>query len=157
MNMTSSLCKSRTIVMIDTLNKLSIRMLEYASTISNHIVVFNISDDQEQDEELRQSYALLNTDIPLYIEHYSNSKDIVDILLDFIGSEEYGCRGDESIIFVVGEIIVEMPWLKILHNGTGKYIEKRLSQQDNIKVARVPFRYKGSSKFSIPHPKFAHF
>lgn len=132
---------NRVIVPLASINKASIRALKYAHTISDHVVAFSVTIDEESGEKLRQKYALLNTKIPLHIE-YSPYRWIVDPLLKFIESEEYNYKKGDMITVILPEFEVRKSWQRILHNGSGRYISKRLLKYKHIVVATMPLQLK---------------
>lgn len=133
--------RNRVIVLMSSVNRASIRALRYAETISDHVVAFNVSIDPESGEKIRQRYSLLQTKVPLHIK-YSPYRKIVDPLLEFIDSEEYQYTKGDMITVIVPEFEVRKRWQRILHNGTGQYIAKRLLKYKHIVVATMPLQLK---------------
>lgn len=133
--------RNRVIVPIASINRASIRALRYAETISDHVVAFNVSIDPENGKKVRQRYSLLNTEIPLHIE-YSPYRKIVDPLLEYIDSEEYNYTKGDMITVIVPEFEVKKGWQRILHNGSGRYIARRLLKYKHIVVATMPLQLK---------------
>lgn len=131
--------KNRVIVPIASVNKASIRALKYANTISDHVTAFSVTIDQESGEKLRKKYDSLHTVIPLYIK-YSPYRKIVDPLLEFIDSAEYDYKKGDIITVILPEFQVRKWWQHILHNGSGRYIEKRLLKYKHIVVATMPLQ-----------------
>lgn len=132
---------NRVIVPVESINKASIRALKYAKTISDHVVAFNVSIDEESAEKLKQKYALLGTQVPLHVE-YSPYRKIVDPLLSYIESEEYNYNKGDIITVIMPEFEVSKGWQRILHNGSGRYIAKRLLKYKHIVVATIPLQLK---------------
>lgn len=132
---------NRVIVPIDSVNRASIRALKYAETISDHVVAFNVSIDPASGEKIRQRYALLHTRVPLHVK-YSPYRKIVDPLLEFIDSEEYNYTKGDMITVIVPEFEVKKGWQRMLHNGSGRYIARRLLKYKHIVVATMPLQLK---------------
>lgn len=133
--------KNRVIVPIASINKASIRALKYANTISDHVTAFSVTIDEESGEKLRNKYDTLHTNIPLVIK-YSPYRKIVDPLLEYIDSEEYNYKKGDMITVILPEFQVRKWWQRILHNGSGRYIEKRLLKYKHIVVATMPLQLK---------------
>lgn len=131
--------RNRVIVPIESINKASIRALRYARTISDYVIAFNVSIDEESGEKIKKRYALLNTDIPLIVK-YSPFRRIVEPLLKFIESEEYNYKKGDMITVILPQFIVRKRWHNILHNKTRVYIEKELLKHKHIVVATMPLQ-----------------
>lgn len=136
--------RNHVIVLLESINRASIRALKYAETISDHVVAFNVSIDPETGEKVKEKYALLNTKIPLYVK-YSPYRKIADPLLEFIDSEEYHYKKGDIITVILPEFEVKREWQRILHNGTGRYIARRLLKYKHIVVATMPLQLKDES------------
>lgn len=130
---------NRVIVPIESINKASIRALKYANTISDNVIAFNVAIDEDSAEKTRQRFDLLRTDIPLHIE-YSPYRRIVEPLLNFINSEKYNYKKGDIITVILPEFEVSKGWQRILHNGYGRYIAKRLLKYQHIVVATIPLQ-----------------
>jgi len=133
--------KNRVIVPIASINRASIRAIRYAKTISDNVVAFNVSIDEEEGERLKKKYALLKTDIPLYVK-YSPFRKVVDPLLKFIESEEYSYRKGDMITVILPQFSVKSWWHRYLHNQSRVYIEKQLLKHKHIVVATMPLQLK---------------
>lgn len=131
--------KNRVIVPVESINKASIRALKYAETISDHVVAFNVSIDKESGEKVKQRYEMLHTKVPLHVK-YSPYRKIVDPLLAFIESEEYNYTKGDMITVILPEFEVKRRWQRILHNGSGRYIARRLLKYKHIVVATMPLQ-----------------
>ncbi len=131
--------RNRIIVPIQSVNKSSVRALRYARTISHNITAFSVAIDEEGEEKIRNSYSRLKTDIPLTVV-YSPFRRVVDPLLDFIESEEYNYQPGDMITVILPQFSVKKWWQKLLHNGTGKYIERQLLKHKHIVVATIPLQ-----------------
>jgi amino acid transporter len=131
--------RNRVIVPIESVNKASIRALRYARTISDHVIAFNVSIDEESGEKIKKRYALLDTDIPLIVK-YSPFRRIVEPLLKFIESEEYNYKKGDMITVILPQFVVRKRWHNILHNKTRVYIEKELLKHKHIVVATMPLQ-----------------
>lgn len=133
--------KNRVIVPIASINKASIRAIRYARTISDNVVAFNVSIDEEEGEKLKKKYSLLKTDIPLYVK-YSPFRKIAEPLLKFIESEEYSYKKGDMITVILPQFSVKSWWQRYLHNQSGRYLEKQLFRHKHIVVATMPLQLK---------------
>ena len=81
--------KRYVIVPIDTLNKSFLKALNYARTISDNIIVFHVSVDDEATEKLLKKWDEYNVGIPIVVKN-SPYRHIVGPLVKYIESDEYG-------------------------------------------------------------------
>jgi amino acid transporter len=132
---------NRVIVPVESINRASIRALRFAKTISDKVVAFNVSIDEENGKKIRERYDLLQTDIPLIIK-YSPFRKVVDPLLKFIESAEYEYTKGDMITVILPQFSVKNWWNKFLHNRTTKFIEKQLLKHKHIVVAVMPLQLK---------------
>ena len=133
--------KNRVIIPIESINRASVRAIRYAKTISDHVVAFNVSTDEESGEKIKQKYALLKTDVPLYVK-YSPYRKVFEPLIKFIESEEYDYVKGDMITVIIPEFEVHKWWQKILHNQSGRHISRQLLNYKHIVVATMPLQMK---------------
>lgn len=131
--------QNRVIVPIDSVNRSSVRALRYAKTISDNVTAFNIVIDRESEEKNKQRYNLLHTDIPLIIK-YSPYREIVEPLLEYISSAEYGLTDGEIVSVILPQFHVQKRWQSFLHNNTTSNIQKALLKHKHIVVCTIPFQ-----------------
>ena len=130
---------NRAIVPLASITRASLRALRYAQTISDHVIAFNVSIDEESGKKLEKKYAMLHTKIPLYVK-YSPYRQIVEPLLEFIDSEEYNYTKGDMITVVLPEFEVKRGWQHFLHNGTGRFVMRQLLKYKHIVVATMPLQ-----------------
>lgn len=144
LNIREGAYQNRVIVPLQSVNRASVRALRYAKTISNHVVAFNVSIDEDQKREMQQKYLRLNTDIPLVVR-YSPFRRVVAPLLEFIKSEEYNWQKGDMITVILPKFTVTSWWQNLLHNHTTFFIEKELLKHKHIVVAVMPLQLKSDN------------
>jgi len=132
---------NRVIVPIESVNKASIRALRYAKTISNNVVAFCVTVDEEGEKKVQERYSHMKTDIPLVVK-YSPFRKVVVPLLNFIESEEYCYKKGDMITVILPQFKVKSWWHKILHNHSGVFIQKELLKHKHIVVSTMPLQLK---------------
>jgi hypothetical protein len=137
--------RNRVIVPVESINKASIRALRYARTISDNVIAFNVSIDEEQGKKIREKYDLMNTDIPLIIK-YSPFRKVVDPLLRLIESEEYDYQKGDIITVILPQFVVRTWWNKILHNQTRVFVERQLLKHKHIVISTMPLQMKDDDR-----------
>lgn len=126
------------IVPIASLNKASIGALQYAHSISDHVIAINISTDMESMEKLKNKWSKLDTDIQL-VTKYSPYRAVITPLLDSIESIANEANEDEKITVIVPQFVTHDRGNEILHNNTGFFIRETLLRNDNIIVSTFPY------------------
>lgn len=140
-DLTKDIYRNRVIVPIESLNKSSIRALRYAKTISDNVTAFSIAVDDRSEEKIRKTYALIKSDIPLYVRK-SPYRKVVEPLLRFIESEEYDYQPGDMITVILPQFSVHKWWHRVLHNRTSSYIVKELMKHKHIVVSTMPLQMK---------------
>ncbi len=128
------------IVIVGTLNKSSLKAINYARRLSNdiNIVAFHVSSDEEEASALRKKWAQCGMRIPLIIRN-SPYREIVGPLAEYVESEEHGSAAGDMITVVIPQFIVNTWWKNIYHNQTGYAIRKRLLHDRHIATITVPY------------------
>ncbi|MFL0195249.1 APC family permease [Clostridium sp. WILCCON 0269] len=130
--------KRYVIVPIDTLNKSFLKALNYARTISNNIIVFHVSVDDEATDKLLKKWHEYNIGIPIIVKK-SPYRSIVGPLVKFIESEEYTAGSKDTVTVVLPQFVVTKWWGNILHNQTALFIKTMLLRRRNIAIVTVPY------------------
>lgn len=141
---------NRVIVPIASINKASIRALRYARTISDNVVAFNVSIDEEQGKKVREKYNMLDTDIPLIVK-YSPFRRVVEPLLMFIESAEYDYQKGDIITVILPQFVVKRWWNNALHNHTRAIIERQLIRHKHIVICTMPLQMKDDDRVLKSH------
>ena len=134
--------RNHVIVPIESVNKVSIRGLRYARTISSNIVAFNVATTPELEEKMRERWALLGTDVPLIIK-YSPYRKVVEPLLEFIQTyEHHNYKRGDMITVILPQFSLRAWWQVFLHNQSRWFIQKELLTHKHIVVAIMPLQLK---------------
>lgn len=143
---------NRVIVPIESINKSSIRALRFAKTISDNVIAFCVSTDEESGKKVQERYGMLKNDIPLIIK-YSPFRRVVDPLLKFIESTEYDYKKGDMITVILPQFSVKRWWHKVLHNQTRVFVERELLKHKHIVVAVMPLQLKDDD-LVLKSPKY---
>jgi hypothetical protein len=126
------------IVPIVSLNKSVIKTLNYAKCLSNDIVAFHVSVDDEETEKLQKKWKQYNIDIPLIIKT-SPYRGVLEPLTNYIFSEEHPSKKGDIITVVLPQFVVNRWWGNVLHNQTAIFVRNALLQNKDIAVITVPY------------------
>lgn len=126
------------IILVDTLNKAFIKAYNYSKQISNNIVAFHASTDEEATEKLKQRWKEYNIGIPLIVKD-APYRDMLHPLSDFIKSEERCLKHGQDVTVVLTQFTPTKWWHYILHNQTGFFIKTSLYRDRHVVVITVPY------------------
>ncbi|MBC7959678.1 MAG: APC family permease [Vallitaleaceae bacterium] len=131
--------KNLVIVPIESINQSSVRALRFAKTISDNVLAFSVAVDEESGAKIKERYAVLKCNIPLIVR-YSPYRKVVEPLLNFIESEEYGRKKGDMITVILPQFSVRSWWHKFLHNHTRLFVQGELLKHKHIVVAIMPLQ-----------------
>lgn len=143
---------NRVIVPIQSVNRSSIRALRYAKTISDNVVAFCVTIDEEDEKKIREKYSHVKIDVPLVVR-YSPFRKVVEPLLRFIDSAEYNYKKGDIITVILPQFNVKSFWHRFLHNYTGVYIQRELLKYKHIVVSIMPLQLKSDDIALKKFPK----
>jgi hypothetical protein len=115
--------------------------LRFAKTISDNVVAFCVSTDEESGKKIQERYKRVKTNIPLIVK-YSPFRKVVDPLLKFIESAEYDYKKGDMITVILPQFSVKRWWHNVLHNQTRLFVERELLKHKHIVVAIMPLQLK---------------
>jgi amino acid transporter len=127
---------------IAALNRVTMQTLTYAKSITDHIAVVHISDDEEAMEALQAQWNEAKTDVPLVIIE-SPYRSLVGPLISYI-VELQQQNPDATINVILPEYVPSHWWEQILHNQTALRIKAALLFRPGIVVTSVPYHMRGT-------------
>ena len=130
--------KQHVIVLVDSLNRSFLKALNYGKTLSQNVVAFHVSTDDEATEKLKKKWEEYNPGVQLIIEK-SPYRDVMEPLMKFIKCEERASKHGETVTVVVTQFVITKWWHNILHNQTAFFIKSVLYRNRNIAVLTVPY------------------
>jgi len=132
--------KKHVIVLVDILNKASLKAINYARQLTGDqdVVAFHVSIDAEQTKGLENKWRACQIPVPLVVK-YSPYREIIEPLIDYVESEEHDYQSGDMLTVVMPQFIVDKAWMNIYHNQTAFTIRKKLLHDRHIAVITVPF------------------
>lgn len=132
--------KDFVIVPVDSLNKSSLKALNYAKHLCNEkrIVALHVSTNKEEAEKLRDKWKKCGITIPLVVK-YSPYRDIVNTLVKYVESKEHESKPGDMITVVMSKFVVKHWWENVFHNQTSTFIRHQLLKDRHIAVVMVPY------------------
>jgi hypothetical protein len=132
--------KKHVIVLVDFLNKASLRAINYARQLAEgqDIVAFHVSIDSEEAKRLEEKWQACQVPVPLVVK-YSPYREIMEPLIDYVESEEHDYQPGDMLTVVMPQFVVDKAWMNIYHNQTAFKIRQKLLHDRHIAVVTVPF------------------
>ncbi len=114
-----------------------VKALRYAAPYSN-VEAFHVEIYEGAADKLRRKWALLDSDIPLIIKS-SPYREVVNLLTDYIDSEEHASQPGDVITVLLPQFFVSHRWQMALHNNTSLFIANAMLKKRNVVVSILPF------------------
>ncbi|MDD3225493.1 MAG: APC family permease, partial [Clostridium sp.] len=130
--------KNYIIIPIDSLNKSFLKSYNYAKSLTDDIIVFHVSVDEEVTERLKKRWEEYGMDIPIVIKK-SPFRNLIGPLVKFIESEEFVVLPGDTITVVMPQFVVKKWWQNILHDQTSLFIKSTLLKRRNIALTTIPY------------------
>lgn len=128
------------IVLMQNINKATLKAVNYANTISGDVTVLHICRYPKHAEELRRQWEEMQ--IPLRLEIIENPyRDIVNPLMGYVYEREKELEHGENITIVMIKYITSKWYDRILHSQTEYFLEQKLSRFKNVSTVLVPYHY----------------
>lgn len=126
------------VVPIASLNKATLKALEFARGLTDDVIALNVSTDVEAMEKLEEKWKELNTDIHL-VAKYSPFRAIISPLVQYITEIEKASDPNQKVTVILPEFITHEWWGQFLHNHTGLILRETLLRNSNITIATCPY------------------
>ncbi len=132
--------QKHTIVVVSSLNKASLKAINYARHLSDdkNIIAFHVSIDIDEAKKLKERWRQCGIRVPLVIK-YSPYRAIVAPLIRHIESEEHESKLGDIITVVMPKFVVNSAWKNIFHNQMEHLIRQKLLHDRHIAVITVPY------------------
>lgn len=129
--------KQAILVPVDSLNRVVLRTIDYARSISPHVTAIHITDDMDSGQELRRQWERAVLDIPLLLIN-SPYRSFVTPVLSYIDALDKADPG-QYVTIVLPEYRAAYPWQRWLHNQSTQRLKKALLDRRNTAVIDVPY------------------
>jgi amino acid transporter len=128
------------VVLLQTINKATLKAINYANTISNDITVLHICRYPEHAESLRKQWQDLA--IPSQLEIIENPyRDVTKPLQAYVYEREKNLSHGEILTVIMIKYISSHWYDQVLHNQTTYFLERSLSRFKNVTTVIVPYHY----------------
>ena len=128
----------RTILLVQECDRLAQYALEYAMKVSKDITLFCVAENEQTQKELICRFSEWNPDIPCVIRRSSDGR-IVDPLLQFIHSSEFGGTDRDRVTVILPILVSDVFWHRFLSNSGKKYIVRQLMRNRNLSITLLPY------------------
>ena len=128
------------IVLLQTINKATLKAINYANTISDDITVLHICRYPEHADALRKQWEELA--IPAHLEIIENPyRDISKPLQAYVYEREKKLDHGENLTVIMIKYISSHWYDQVLHNQTTYFLERSLIRFKNVTTVIVPYHY----------------
>lgn len=131
------LYKQAIVVPVDSLNRVVLRTIDYARSLSPHVTAIHITDDMDSGQELRRRWEGAVLDIPLLLIN-SPYRSFVSPVLSYIDALDKVDPG-QYVTVVLPEYRAMYPWQRWLHNQSTQRLKKALLDRRNTAIIEVPY------------------
>ncbi len=133
----AKLHKQAVLVPVDSLNKVVLRTIDYARSISPNVTALHVTDDLEAGHELRRRWEAAVLDIPLLLIN-SPYRSFVAPVLSYVDALDRADPG-QYVTVVLPEFRAPYPWQRWLHNQSAQRLKKALLDRRNTAIIEVPY------------------
>jgi amino acid transporter len=127
------------VVLIDGLNRASLRAAAYAHSLPGNAIAVHVTDDHAKAEALRRDWEEAVPDIPLTIVE-SPYRALVQPLMAFIDSLRTS-QPDQAFSIVLADYEVKHLWQRPLHDQLGHRLRNAILKRPDTVVIGVPFHF----------------
>jgi amino acid transporter len=125
------------VVLVSRLNRNVVDAVAYAKSLHpEHLVALSVEADDISLDDLRESWAALNSGVALEVAD-SPFREITQPILDFLDNLDRQ-RPDDVITVILPEVVVHRWTEQFLHNQTAAVLKTRLLFRPNTVVISVP-------------------
>lgn len=132
--------KNLCVVLVGSMNRSVLKVLNYANLITSNVVALHISTDDAQTERLRQKWRETGMDIKLEVIR-SPYRELIEPVERYINKKEAGLKPGDMITVVMARFVEEHWSANVLHNQTTYFIMQRLRAHRNVATVLVPYIY----------------
>lgn len=131
--------KKYAVVLVDTLNKASLKAISYATDVFGqyYVIAFHVATTPEDEAKIRQKWEACGMTVPLVVK-YSPYREIIRPLTEYLESAESESKPGDMLTIVMPEFIVS-GWENVYHNRTASAIRKQLLHDRHVGVITVPY------------------
>jgi len=133
------------VILFRSLNKASIKTLNYARTISNNLTALHISTEEPSAARVREIQAALGDDIKLEVV-IAPFRDLIPPLDDYISKKEETLKEHQKLTVIMTKYVDNNLLNRLLHNQTAYFIENHLKQFRKVVTVIVPYIYEKDEK-----------
>lgn len=130
--------KKYIIIPIDTLNKSFLKAFNYAKSISDNIIVFHVSYDEEATKKLLDKWDSYNLGIDIVVKN-SPYRELLKPLVNYVDETSRDLDPKDTISIVIPQFVVGKWWGKILHNQTAFFLKTMLLRKPNVAIITIPY------------------
>ena len=128
-----------TIVPVATLNRVSLRALAYAASLGAPVLAVHVSPDEDDAERFLARWRAWGDHLPVEVV-LSPYRTIVVPFVRYVEAL-HSQRPELTVTVVLGELIVDGPLRRLLHDDREPRMRRALRSQRRVVVTTVPFHF----------------
>lgn len=131
---------SKVILPAQTVNRSFVKSLDLAIGLGiDEIEVFSVCATEIQARKLKEEIDKLGIDKVKFSYKITEFRNVSEVLLAHIIEEADSLESHQSLVVLVGSLVVKNKAFKLLHNDTTEQIARKLEKHRNISVLKVPY------------------
>ncbi|HQV70906.1 MAG TPA: APC family permease [Thermoflexales bacterium] len=127
-----------TIVLVDDVHRGTIRVVEFAKSMSDDWFGVHVAYDDRKTEVVERKWAqLIGGELHIVPSPY---RRLVDAVLDFVRSERAKVGQEGFVHVIMGQLVMDTPWARLLHANNAFGIMGQLQRIEGVIVSEVPYQ-----------------
>ncbi len=127
----------RVVIPVHNMSRPVVQAVQVGRSLSDDIMVVHITDDREEGEELRQTFARQFPGVPFVIVE-SPYRALVQPFVTYL--DVTGGSVDATTVVIIPEYVARHWWEQLLYNQTAKRLRTALLGRPDTVVTAVPYR-----------------
>lgn len=128
----------RMVVLMRHLTRSSMKLLNYANSLSNNVTVVSVVEDDDAEKSLRSLWEAWNIDVKLIVLH-APFREIVPPISEYISQIEKELPKGEMITVLLTKIVDRRRFSFMLHNQSSLFIQRELCRHRYVVTVLVPY------------------
>ncbi|NJP41006.1 APC family permease [Oscillospiraceae bacterium HV4-5-C5C] len=128
------------IILIQSINKATLKAINYAVSLTPHITAVHIASEPEHAQKLQEQWQQLEMPFPLEIID-APYRDIITPLRQYVTERATKLGHGQTLTVILIKYVASRWYDRVLHNQTTYFMEHALSRYKNVVSILVPYHY----------------
>jgi hypothetical protein len=126
------------IVLLRNLTRSSVKLLNYANSLSNNVTVVSVVEDEQEENSLRKLWGAWEIDVDLVVLQ-APFREIVPPISEYISQIEEKLPMGEKITVLLTKVVDRRRFSFMLHNQSSLFIQRELCRHRYVVTVLVPY------------------